>query len=355
MKIPGRGRRLYSSDSGFGLHAITPTNHANMTKVIHVLAFPNAQVLDVTGPLQVFASANDLMRQQGQALPYAVNVIAAGAEPVLTSAGLALVTDPLPMAGAACDTLVIAGGWGVYGAAEDVALLDWVRQKSAHSRRTASVCTGAFLLAAAGLLDGCRVATHWTRCEELALKYPQLQVEANPIFIQQGAMWTSAGVTAGIDLCLALVEEDLGRAVALEVARHLVVFLKRPGGQSQFSVTLSLQRSGSRFTELHAWIADSLAKDLNISTLAAQAGMSERSFVRHYRAETGQTPARAVELIRVETARQRLADNDAPIKRIALQCGFKCEETMRRSFLRVMAVTPQAYRERFSRTSSSTA
>eukprot|EP01133_Synstelium_polycarpum_P006433 gene6433-7461_t len=319
-----------------------------MPRIINVLAFPNVQVLDVTGPLQVFASANDLARQQGLPLPYAVSVIAAQAEPVMTSAGLALVAEPLPPADAPCDTLVIAGGWGVYGAAEDPALVDWVRQKATQARRMTSVCTGAFLLAASGLLDGRRVVTHWTRCEELARKYPQLTVEANPIFIQQGNLWTSAGVTAGIDLCLALVEEDLGRAVALEVARHLVVFLKRPGGQSQFSVTLSLQKGGSRFAELHAWIAEHLTLDLNVATLAAQAGMSERSFVRHYRSETGQTPARAVELIRVETARRQLADSSVSIKRIAVHCGFGCEETMRRSFLRAVSITPQAYRERFT-------
>ncbi|MFJ2411349.1 GlxA family transcriptional regulator [Pseudomonas sp. NPDC087814] len=319
-----------------------------MPRIINVLAFPNVQVLDVTGPLQVFASANDLARQQDLPLPYAVSVIAAQAEPVMTSAGLALVAEPLPPADAPCDTLVIAGGWGVYGAAEDPALVDWVRQKATQARRMTSVCTGAFLLAASGLLDGRRVVTHWTRCEELARKYPQLTVEANPIFIQQGNLWTSAGVTAGIDLCLALVEEDLGRAVALEVARHLVVFLKRPGGQSQFSVTLSLQKGGNRFAELHAWIAEHLTLELNIATLAAQAGMSERSFVRHYRSETGQTPARAVELIRVETARRQLADSSASIKRIAVHCGFGCEETMRRSFLRAVSITPQAYRERFS-------
>ncbi|MGL4271882.1 MAG: GlxA family transcriptional regulator, partial [Pseudomonas paracarnis] len=243
-----------------------------MPKIIHVLAFENAQVLDVTGPLQVFASANDLARQRGLPLPYAVNVIATQAGPVMTSAGLALLAEPLPAIDQPCDTLVIAGGWGVYGVAEDPTLVQWVRDKSLHTRRMASVCTGAFLLAASGLLDGCRVATHWTRCEELARKFPALTVEANPIFIQQGAVWTSAGVTAGIDLCLALVEDDLGRAIALEVARHLVVFLKRPGGQSQFSVTLSLQKSDSRFAELHAWIADNLTLDLSIATLAAQAG-----------------------------------------------------------------------------------
>ncbi|MDV3053796.1 GlxA family transcriptional regulator [Pseudomonas paracarnis] len=319
-----------------------------MPKIIHVLAFENAQVLDVTGPLQVFASANDLARQRGLPLPYAVNVIATQAGPVMTSAGLALLAEPLPAIDQPCDTLVIAGGWGVYGVAEDPTLVQWVRDKSLHTRRMASVCTGAFLLAASGLLDGCRVATHWTRFEELARKFPALTVEANPIFIQQGAVWTSAGVTAGIDLCLALVEDDLGRAIALEVARHLVVFLKRPGGQSQFSVTLSLQKSDSRFAELHAWIADNLTLDLSIATLAAQAGMSERSFVRHYRTETGQTPARAVELIRVENARRQLADSTTSIKRIAMQCGFGCEETLRRSFLRALSVTPQAYRERFS-------
>jgi len=319
-----------------------------MPKIIHVLAFANVQVLDVTGPLQVFASANDLARQQGLPLPYAVNVIAAQAEPVMTSAGLALVAEPLPGAETPCDTLVIAGGWGVYGAAEDPQLVAWVRQKATQSRRMASVCTGAFLLAASGLLDGCRVATHWTRCEELARKYPRLQVEANPIFIQQGSLWTSAGVTAGIDLCLALVEEDLGRAVALDVARHLVVFLKRPGGQAQFSVTLSLQKGGSRFSELHAWMAEHLHLDLSIPTLAAACGMSERSFVRHYRADTGQTPARAVELLRVETARRQLADSAVAIKRIAAQCGFGSEETMRRSFIRALSITPQLYRERFS-------
>lgn len=319
-----------------------------MPKIIHVLAFENVQVLDVTGPLQVFASANDLARQRGLPLPYAVNVIATQAGPVMTSAGLALLAEALPAIEQSCDTLVIAGGWGVYGVAEDPTLVQWVRDKSRHTRRMASVCTGAFLLAASGLLDGCRVATHWTRCEELARKFPALTVEANPIFIQQGAVWTSAGVTAGIDLCLALVEEDLGCAIALEVARHLVVFLKRPGGQSQFSVTLSLQKSDSRFAELHAWIADNLTLELSIATLAAQAGMSERSFVRHYRTETGQTPARAVELIRVENARRQLADSTTSIKRIAMQCGFGCEETLRRSFLRALAVTPQAYRERFS-------
>ncbi|AUM70963.1 GlxA family transcriptional regulator [Pseudomonas fluorescens] len=318
----------------------------NPPKTVHVLAFANVQVLDVTGPLQVFASANDLARQQGLPLPYAPTVIAVGGGAVTSSAGLALLAEPLPSEGS--DTLLIAGGWGVYEAAKDPALVAWVKDHGLRSRRVASVCTGAFLLAASGWLDGRRVVTHWTRCEQLAEQHPQLRVEPNPIFINDGPVWTSAGVTAGIDLALALVEEDLGRAVALEVARHLVVFLKRPGGQSQFSVMLSLQKQGSRFDDLHAWIAENLTRDLGLSSLAAEVGMSERSFVRHYRADTGQTPARAVELIRVETARRLLSDTAVSIKRVAVQCGFGSEETLRRSFLRAMGVTPQAYRERFA-------
>lgn len=318
----------------------------NTAKTVHVLAFANVQVLDVTGPLQVFASANDLVRGQGLPAPYAPTVIAAVGGAVMSSAGLALMAEPLPSEGS--DTLLIAGGWGVYEAAKDPALVAWVKDQGARSRRVASVCSGAFLLAASGWLDGRRVATHWTRCEQLARQHPELQVEPNPIFIKDGSVWTSAGVTAGIDLALALVEEDLGRAMALEVARHLVVFLKRPGGQSQFSATLALQEQGGRFDKLHAWIAENLTRDLGLSSLAAEAGMSERSFVRHYRAETGQTPARAVELIRVETARRLLCDSAVPIKRVALQCGFGSEETLRSSFLRGMGVTPQAYRERFA-------
>jgi transcriptional regulator GlxA family with amidase domain len=318
----------------------------NTPKSVHVLAFANVQVLDVTGPLQVFASANDLARGQGLPAPYAPTVVAAGGGAVMSSAGLALMAEPLP--NESSDTLLIAGGWGVYEAAEDPALVAWVKHQGTRSRRVASVCTGAFLLAASGWLDGRRVATHWTRCEQLARQHPKLQVEPNPIFIQDGPVWTSAGVTAGIDLALALVEEDLGRTMALVVARHLVVFLKRPGGQSQFSATLALQKRGGRFDRLHAWIGENLTRDLGLSSLAAEAGMSERSFVRHYRAETGQTPARAVELIRVETARRLLADSAVPVKRVALQCGFGSEETLRRSFLRAVGVTPQAYRERFN-------
>jgi len=314
---------------------------------INLLAFPDVQLLDVTGPLQVFATANDLSRQRGLPAPYAAHVVAR-TESVISSAGLGLITRALPSARKPSDTLIVAGGSGVYAAAQDLTLIRWLRKHAAISRQVASVCTGAFLLAAAGLLDGRRVATHWTRCEQLAQQYPALRVDPDPIFICDDGIWTSAGVTAGIDLALALVEADLGHALALDVARHLVVFLKRPGGQGQFSATLSLQKGGARFGALHAWIAENLAADLSVTALAAQAGMSERSFIRHYRAETGKTPARAIEQVRIEAARRLLEDTSLPVKRIAIRCGFSSEETLRRSLLRVTGVGAQAYRERFA-------
>ncbi|RQR60271.1 GlxA family transcriptional regulator [Burkholderia sp. Bp9125] len=324
---------------------------------ILVLAFPGAQLLDVTGPLQVFASVNELANERGRPAPYAPRVVAAEAGPVATSAGLVMMADALRAGGRPADTVIVAGGQGVHAASRDPRLVRWVRRQAERARRVASVCTGAFLLAEAGLLDGRRAVTHWTRCDELAARYPRIRVEADPIFIREGALWTSAGVTAGIDLALALVEEDLGRAIALDVARELVVFLKRPGGQAQFSATLSMQRSterigdrfGDRFGELHAWIAEHLGGDLSVPVLAERARMSERSFVRHYRAETGRTPARAVEQIRIETAQRLLGDTSWPLKRIAGRCGFGSEETLRRGFVRVLGVTPQAYRERFAR------
>lgn len=315
---------------------------------IDVLAFPNAQLLDVAGPLQAFASANELACAAGAAPPYLPRVVARDGGAITTSAGLGILTHPLPPADDPPDTLVVSGGWGVYEAARDPALVAWVRAQAGRTRRTASVCTGAFLLAAAGLLDDKRAVTHWTRCAELRERYPAVRVEPDPIFIRDGAVWTSAGVTAGIDLALALIEDDLGAALALDVARHLVVFLKRPGGQAQFSTALSLQKAGDRFGELHAWIAENLAADLSLAALATRAGMSERSFVRHYRAQTGLTPARSIEQLRLEAARRLLGDTRLPVKRIAARCGFGSEETMRRGFLRAIGVTPQAYRERFA-------
>jgi len=319
-----------------------------VTRIVEVLAFPSVQLLDVTGPLQVFVSANDQVVAAGGTAPSAPRVVAQSGQDITTSAGLALSTHPLPPAGSPVDTLMVAGGEGVEAASADPVLVDWVRVRAGQARRTASVCTGAFLLAASGVLDGRRAATHWSFCAELARRYPAVTVEPDPIFIHDGPVWTSAGVTSGIDLALALVEEDLGRAVALAVARYLVVFLKRPGGQAQFSAALSLQAAEDRFGPLHGWINTHLADDISLHALAREAGMSERSFSRHYAEATGLTPARAVERLRVEAARRLLSESRQPVKRISERCGFGSEETMRRSFLRLLAVTPQDYRARFS-------
>ncbi|MCC8396122.1 GlxA family transcriptional regulator [Paraburkholderia sp. MMS20-SJTR3] len=313
-----------------------------------LLTFPNVQLLDVSGPLQVFASANALAAQRGLAPLYAPRAVAAEAGPVTSSSGLALVAGSIRSVKNPLDTLIVPGGFGVNDALTDSRLIRWTQRQATRARRVASVCSGAFLLAEAGLLDGRRVVTHWARCDELTQRYPQLRVEADPIFIRDGAIWTSAGVTAGIDLALALLEEDHGRALALDVARDLVVFLKRPGGQSQFSATLSLQNADDRFAQLHAWMAAHLAADLSVPALARRLHMSERSFMRHYKAQTGRTPARAVEQLRLETAQRLLSETSWSIKRIAARCGFGSEETMRCSFVRLLKVAPQVYRQRFS-------
>ena len=317
-------------------------------RVVEVLTFPAVQLLDVCGPLQVFATSNDYAVRAGKAAPYNCRVVSKDGASVTASAGVTLSAGALPPPDQPVDTLLIAGGGGVHAAAQDEDLVAWVSARSHAARRTASVCTGAFLLAAAGALDGRRAVTHWSFCAELARRFPAIEVEPDPIFVRDGDVWSSAGVSAGIDLALALVEEDLGREMALAVARHLVVFLKRPGGQAQFSAALSLQTAEDRFSALHQWIRGHLGMDLSLAVLAEEAGMSERTFSRRYVEETGVTPARAVERLRVEVARQLLIETRLPGKRIAERCGFGSEETMRRSFVRLLAASPQDYRARFS-------
>jgi transcriptional regulator GlxA family with amidase domain len=342
-------------DTGeMGLHLLAmapkiPPISPNMpSRAVEVLAFPDVQLLDVAGPLQVFASANDRAAEQGLARPYVVTVVAPESQ-ITATAGLSFAAAALPASASPVDTVIVAGGQGVMRAANDAELVDWVRGRAGIARRVASVCTGAFLLGAAGLLNGRRAVTHWEYCAELARRHPLVTVDPDPIFIHAGPVWTSAGVTAGIDLALALVEEDLGRQLALAVARHLVVFLKRPGGQAQFSAALTLQSSDDRFASLHEWLRTNLDDDLSLRRLAAQAKkMSERSFLRRYRDATGMTPRRAIERLRVETARQLLAETTMPLKRIAQRCGFGTEETMRRTFLRVQGTGPSDYRARFS-------
>jgi transcriptional regulator GlxA family with amidase domain len=311
---------------------------------IVILTYEGGQSLDVTGPLEVFAAT----RRFGAATHCSVEVVAPRAGTVRMASGLGLVADAaLADVRGTIDTFVVAGGEtdGVAAVLRDDVMLHHVRRLAARSRRVASVCSGAFVLAAAGLLDGRRATTHWSACDQLARGFPQVTVERDPIFVRDGNVITSAGVTAGIDLALALVEEDAGRATAMEIARRLVVFLKRPGGQAQFSAALEAQAADrDELTETLAWIADHLDDDLSVPALAARAAMSPRHFARVFRSGVGTTPARHVERARLEAARRRLEESDAGVEAIARECGFGTAETMRRAFLRALQVAPTDYR-----------
>jgi transcriptional regulator GlxA family with amidase domain len=318
-----------------------------------VLAFEGVQLLDVAGPVQTFASANEIAKDANGA-PYRIVVASRDGGPFRTSAGLPLLTEPFATATrkGSIDTLILPGGPGVHAALKDSRIINWVRRQLS-STRIASVCTGAFLLAETGALAGRRVTTHWKSCNRLQQHYPDVRVDPDPIYVHDGRIWTSAGITAGIDLCLALIEEDLGRSIAMQVARHLVVFLNRPGGQSQFSAPLEAQavaadgNAPNHFAPLHGWIAENLSGDLRVERLAQQAGMSPRTFARVYAAQMGITPARMVEKIRVEAVRRILEETEMPIKRIAAECGFGQEDRLRRAFARQVGTTPAEYRVRF--------
>jgi transcriptional regulator GlxA family with amidase domain len=311
---------------------------------IAILAFPDIQVLDVVGPAEVFDTASRLAPDT----PYAIEVVAPVAGPVIGSSVSVLADRSLDDCRGRLDTLLVAGGRGTRAAADDERIVDWVRAAAARSERVASVCTGAFVLAAAGLLDGRRATTHWAYCARLQRRHPEIEVDPAPIFVRDGNVTTSAGVTAGMDLALAFVEEDLGSDVALAVARQLVLFLKRPGGQAQFSAQLAAQQSEREpLRDLQAWIADNLDADLSVPALAARAHMSERHFARAFRAGVGMTPAAFVEVARVERARMALEAGDAPVENVARNAGFGTVETMRRAFRRRLGVAPAAYRSRF--------
>ena len=317
-----------------------------MPRRVVIVAVPPVQALDVAGPAEVLSTAASVAA--GEHPEYAVEVVAPRGAPVATGAGYALTPAlALEEVRGPLDTLIVAGGAGArHAAAADV---DRVGALARRARRIASVCTGAYVLAAAGLLDGRRATTHWSWCDDLQRRHPAVAVERDPIFVVDGAVRTSAGVTAGMDLALALVEEDLGARVALEVARWLVVFVKRPGGQAQFSAQLAAQTADREpLRELHAWMTDHLGADLSVPALAARACMSERNFARAFKAETGMTPAVYVEALRVERARLALESGGAPIDAIARRCGFGTVETLRRAFARRLGVSPGAYRNRFA-------
>ena len=317
-----------------------------------MLAFPGVQALDVVGPLEVFGRAARWLREErgdsGQA--YATLVIARRRGPLASSSGYSLVADrALSRLREPVDTLLVAGGQGVRALLDDRALHAWLRAARRRVRRFGSVCTGALLLARAGLLDGRRATTHWRSCAQLAAEHPEVRVEPDRIFVRDRGVYTSAGVTAGMDLALALVEEDHGCEVALHVARELVLFLRRPGGQSQFSAQLAVQAADREpLRELQAWIADHLDEDLAVPTLAARVAMSPRNFARVFSREVGVTPARFVEAARVEAARRRLEEARNGIDAVAAECGFGTAESMRRAFRRRLRIPPSAYRHRFN-------
>ncbi|MGX5183037.1 GlxA family transcriptional regulator [Streptomyces avermitilis] len=313
-------------------------------RTVVVVLFDDVQSLDVTGPLEVFAGA-----EAHSGGTYRIRTASLDGAPVRTSSGLALVPDHALTEAPAAHTLLVPGGNGTRR--PDPRLVDWLRAHGPRAERLVSVCTGAVLLAEAGLLDGRRATTHWAYCDKLARDHPAVEVDADPIYVRDGHIATSAGVTAGIDLALALVEEDLGRDVALLVARHLVVFLRRPGNQAQFSAQLAAQTAQrAPLREVQQWITEHPGDDLTVESLAARARLSPRHFARAFQAETGTTPGRYVDGVRLEHARRLLEDTADGVEEISRACGYGTPEAMRRAFVRALGTAPAEYRRRFHTT-----
>lgn len=317
-------------------------------RTIVILALPGVQLLDVAGPLDVFAEAN---LQAGHEA-YALLVAAAEPGPIRSSSGARLMPDRIIDRSFEdnIDTLLVAGRPNAADVPADGMVIDWLRRRASRTRRFGSVCSGAFLLAAAGLLDGRRVTTHWAVADRLAEKFPAVSVDKDAIYVSDGKLRTAAGVTAGLDLALALVEEDLGRETAMKVASQLVMFFKRPGGQMQFTRKGEAVPAGrAALQELQRWVAANPGLDHSVASLAERMDTSPRHFARLFRAEVGITPATWVEEARVNAARRLLElGNEAP-KQVAIHCGFADADTLRRAFARHVGVTPAEYRKRFAR------
>ncbi|MFC5472767.1 GlxA family transcriptional regulator [Paraherbaspirillum soli] len=328
-------------------HARNPVHHVRR---IMFVAVPPIEEIDLFGPVSAFLGANRCAGHASQPTPpYRVDIVAGTAAlNVAGQSGIGLLTgQSYSQVSGAVDTLVVISGRET-GTAHEPGLLSWLRDMTQHTRRIVSVCTGAFLLAEAGLLDRRRATTHWALAASLATRFPEVKLEPDSIWVRDGNVYTSAGVTAGIDLALALIEDDLGAATALEVARGMVVFLHRPGGQAQFSVTMTSRRPGSRpLRQLQVWMLENLSKDLSVERLADQVAMSPRHFARVFKQETGITPARYVQSLRLERARQMLEENAWSMERIAAACGYGETQLMRRALQRELGITPGEYRERF--------
>jgi transcriptional regulator GlxA family with amidase domain len=306
--------------------------------MIGVLVFPDFQLLDAAGPISVFEIASRLAGAEPS-----IKTIAAVPGPVRSSAGVELLARGLRPS-AAISTLIIAGGSGVNAAAKCDKTLGFLRAMAKRGVRIASVCSGAFILAEAGLLDGRRATTHWQRTRQFLSQYPKVKLEPDQIFVRDGEIWSSAGISAGIDLALAMVAEDMGDEIAKQAARQLVLYHRRSGGQSQFSSLLELKAPSGRFGPLLSWAREHLDAPLTVEALAEQAGMSTRHFARAFIAETGTTPSKAVERLRVEVARQQVQSSSEAIERVAETTGFRDPERMRRAFIRAFGQPPQSLR-----------
>ena len=320
-------------------------------KRIVLIVYPGVTLLDAAGPAQVFSSANDMLRRAGLETPYQLLLASPLGGDIETDTGIVLKTVSLrAISGQPIDTMIISGGVGVFDLLEEERFLGWVVARHAECRRVATTCMGAFVTAKAGLLEGQRVATHWRYTDELQRQHPEIDVEKDPLFVRSGKMWSAAGVTSGIDLALAMIEEDHDHRIAMQVAQSLVVFFKRPGGQAQFSNVLNVQKrdEAGTFSELHAWIAENLKSDLAVEALAQRARMSPRTFARRYKEHTGLTPAKSVEMIRVDSAKRMLElEPGLPLAKIAGNTGLVDEQRLRRAFVRHIGIPPLDYRAKF--------
>jgi len=347
------GRRTSSSRTPAAVSAPAPATAARRrAHRVVIVAYPPVQILDVTGPLEVFASANSVAERAGQRAPYSLELAAPRAGPVATTCGVPLLAsraldDPALRA----DTLLVAGGPGARDCVDDAQAVRTLARLLRRVARAGSICTGSFALAATGALDDRRATTHWARFDEFARRFPRVTIDRDALFVADGRFQTSAGISAGIDSALALVEADLGRPVALQVARELVVFLKRPGGQSQFSAQMASEAAAAdpdRFAALTRWMAAHLSSDLSAEALAERVAMSPRNFARRFVEAMRVPPAKYVQRLRVEAARRMLTDGRQPVARVAARCGFPSAEAMRAAFQRTLNVAPSEFRARFS-------
>lgn len=314
-----------------------------------MLAYDQAQSLDIVGPLEVFSRASRWLSDHRSVKEpaYEVSIVTIGGGPLLMSNGLSILTAPAAQVGS-IDTLLVTGGIGCAAAAQDAQVVDWLKGMAPRVRRLGSVCTGSIVLAAAGLLQGHKATTHWAYLDELQSRDPSCVVDRTSIFVRSGKVITSAGVTAGMDMALALVENDFDRSVAIHVAQELVMHLRRHGDQAQFSRHLAMELKDTPFASLQLWVAENLHGQLSVSKLAAQAGMSDRHFIRRFTAEVGCPPATWVRNLRIEAARRQLEQGAESMKDVARRCGFGDEQSMRRAFQARLGVTPSDYAMRFA-------